>query len=393
MVIPASQVPADTPARPLPSPILRPLRSSSLPSASSVAVSTGSFEVMLNHARMSVERQYPFVNVASLFTAHAALGARSSGSPNHYAPPLHRYGSRPVLLLDYTGALHLRHERRALRQAIKTKTSQLLAERAKQIRIARAWRMRRLRALRSNNGAFITTPGGYPVDGQGEDREAHAGEVAVHYEGVMHTAADMERLINATGARRVAISQELQELREQLTRLAQSKRYGEATHEGCILMLPSPDTQEVRLCSGHHYRTVCFVGEVLMDVVPGEGPCPLPPPAVPSPSAVTEESRRSLSPETRPDHHYHLHQSSVGMSSQREAADTLARDAAPQSAPSWAKAELLGYTIFRRLQQSSKNPQRRGGSPSSISAYLALPACEAATYREWAIQKYGLPQP
>lgn len=376
-----------------------------LPPMTRTFLSTGVFEVMLNHARVCVDRRYPFLDPTSLFTAHAAASAASSGeaAASDVMPPLHRYGCRPILLLDYTGTLHLRHQRRARQAAIKDEVSKLLAERADQIRTARYWRMRRLRACRGSGALLTVSPprrgvrNEEEVDGAAVDEQGGATQrksPPTRPRDVPRTAADVDRLIAATGTRRAAITRQLQALREERVQLAQAKHRSAATLEGCVLMLPSPGTHEVRLCSGHHYRTVCFVGEQLMDIVPGEGPVPRPNASLPAPAPV-----RSVSTATP----------STGALAQAEANtnDRTQVEGSQLRMPAWAKAELSGLDIFRRVHSRKRLPTRRSpvgvagdemvdGHDSStaasamIDAYLALSACEAAMYREWAIQKNGL---
>jgi hypothetical protein len=339
-----------------------------------LATNTTAFEVMMNHTRLSVDRRYPFLNPASLFTAHAPSGVAGSVElAADLVPPLHQYGHRPVLLLDYTGTLHMRHQRRQRQREIKEEIIRLEAEHADQVRIGRMWRMRRLRARRGNHADFI--------------------------------ASDADRVISATGARRLAISHQLQGLREELAYLAQVKRYAEATREGCVLLLPSPETQEVRLCSGHHYRTVCFVGQELMDIVPGEGPVPRPlptteTPAAPAPKVTAAASVRSVSPASHSDHPPHRHRrrrrSESTDARSRAVTDGASHTDADAVAPMWANAELRGFSIYRRVQRFSRKLTRcrtcgdgesNDEGCAAMAAYLALPACEAAMYREWAIRK------
>ncbi|KPA75987.1 hypothetical protein ABB37_08139 [Leptomonas pyrrhocoris] len=359
---------------------------------------------MLNHARVNVDRRYPFLNPTSLFTA------RATPSDSVVPPNLHRYGNRPVLLLDSTGALYLQMQRRARRQEILTGIGRLLAERADLIQTARVWRMRLLRSTRRNSSVFDVATSSIPTGEQAEEEEGegvHTKSIVVVHEGVRRSAADVQHLIRSTGARRAAITLELKALRSQLAHLTQAKRYGEATREGCVLLLPSPVTHEVRLCSGHHYRTVCFVGEELMDIVPGDG---LAPPPLSAPSSLTTTTaaaaaRRSLSSEagSRPPHH--SPPTVVPPTPPLEAEDDPAQRAAQPPTPSWVNAELSGYTIFRRLRAAEEKRRRHGGrrgravsgdgdssdeATATLNAYLALSACEAAMYREWGIQKYGL---
>lgn len=403
---------------------------------SSVSASTGVFEVMLNHARVRVDRRYPFLNPTSLFTAHTTSSANCGESVEGLDPPLHRYGHRPVLLLDYTGMLHLRHQRRARRQEILAQVQHLLAERQDQIRSARAWRMRLLRATRGNkasithkerasstdeaSGTTGESDAGSKSETSDEERENdHDNDVRREEEpdnadvnnanteeerrnadeNVLYTHADVMRLIGATGERRAAITRELVELRTELRELAHAKQLGAANREGCVLMLPSPGTQEVRLCSGHHYRTVCFVGEELMDVVPGEGPVPRPvPQRDPSTRPPVSPERHDVAPPR------------LNRESGREGEDRARRDDSQQ--PLWATAEVSGYAIYARQRQHETRRKRRRSSgdggdggheaeedgesdeaPATLDAFLALPACEAAMYREWAIRKHSPSSP
>lgn len=288
-------------------------------------------------------------------------------------PPLHRYGHRPVLLLDYTGVSRLHKERTGRRAAVEADIEKLLEEREGQMRKAQVYHVRRQRARLPPPPAVTSSSSTATEEKEEEEEKGEKNDATATRKrktrrrrvdgGVVRSEAFYTDLIRTTAARRNAISRQLTVLRKELKVLRGAKQIYTAPHDGQVLLLPSPSTGAVRLCPGHHYKTVCFVGEEVRDIIPGEGPVPQPPP---SPSS--EDAVRRLS------------------------------EAVLQTNPQWLAAEVAAFKLLRRRREMERGVKRQRGESArseitaplefeseedreSLRAYLALPACEAATLR------------
>ncbi|KAK7194636.1 hypothetical protein NESM_000382300 [Novymonas esmeraldas] len=293
------------------------------------------FSVMINHRRVFASVEHPFLTARDLRTIVAA-----AASPTHLTTD----EERPVLLLDYTSTLCMRRQRRQRRLELQRRASELTAERVDVVRASNTRLMQRARA-------------------------------SVHE---LERLAALEIHITALSRRRKDITQKLLDVRRKLQALLQEKRASAASHAGCVLMLPSPDTGEVQLFPGHHYRTVCFVGEELCEVPQYRSTC--------------------LSNATQPE-------STKDKINGDGDGDATARPS-NNARPRWAVAELLGYLLFRQLtlhpHSNGKGgriaPGHSGGTDlrkiaaganyDLIDDYFALPASVAAMYREWAMDNF-----
>uniref|UniRef100_A0A1E1IQU7 Uncharacterized protein n=2 Tax=Leishmania guyanensis species complex TaxID=38579 RepID=A0A1E1IQU7_LEIGU len=375
------------------------------------------FVVMLNHKRMIVPAEHPFLIPRDLISPRATRTVAeddqrttdasdvgncvvaAEGAARH---PVHCYGDRPVLLLDCTGALRQRRLRRQRRLELQSRASKLVAARADLLRTKNLWSMRCIRARRRNKEQWLPEPalcnaGGHADRGGGDSTVSAPSDAA-------RGGVPAKHLMSALSVQRKAITREVKEVRRELLTLLQEKRTQAATRDGCVLMLPSPETGEVRLLPGHHYRTVCFVGDELRDVLPSD--------ARDTDTATVQRRQRRAPPLREPA----SEGTTCALSDEggAEGEHTLAKET---KRPLWAMAELLGYVLY--LRQCHRNPDyhsRRGATLGSdsidyqevregrvdydkiaatisydmVDDYLALPTCEIAMYREWAIDKFKL---
>ncbi|CAJ1986750.1 hypothetical protein conserved [Leishmania donovani] len=377
------------------------------------------FVVMLNHKRMIVPAEHPFLIPRALFAPRAAKAAAEDGrsatgacdvgdcvvaAEGAASRPLHCYGDRPVLLLDCTGALLQRRQRRQRRQELQSRASQLVAARADLLRTKNLWSMRRIRARRQNKE--LSAPVSAVGDAGGDAGRGSGDSTARAPSGAAEGGDSTSHLLSELSRQRKAITHEMKEIRRELLTLLQEKRKQAATRDGCVLMLPSPETGEVQLFPGHHYRTVCFVGDELREVLPSDA------------DVATAHHWQHRTPPLRK-------LASEGVARELSGNDEGGAEGEHTSAkmaerPLWAMAELLGYVLY--LRQCRRNPHyrsRRGAtfdddsiecqegregrvdfdkiaasiSYDMVDQYLALPACEMAMYREWAIDKFKLLPP
>lgn len=380
------------------------------------------FVVMLNHKRMIVPAEHPFLMPRALFAPRApkavaedgrsATGACDVGdcvvaAEGAASPPLHCYGNRPVLLLDCTGALRQRRLRRQRRQELQSRALQLVAARADLLRTKNLWSMRRTRARRQNKELSVPVSG---VGDRGGDPDRHTGDSAPRApSGATEGGDSTTHLLSELSRQRKAITHEMKETRRELLALLQEKRKQAATRDGCVLMLPSPETGEVQLFPGHHYHTVCFVGDELREVLPSE--------ARDTDGATAHHWQHRTPPLRELAFKGFARELSQNDEGGAEGEHTSAK--VPER-PLWAMAELLGYVLY--LRQCRRNPHYRSHrsdtldddtiecqegregrvdfdkiaatiSYDMVDHYLALPACEMAMYREWAIDKFKLLPP
>ncbi|KAG5485654.1 hypothetical protein LSCM4_06612 [Leishmania orientalis] len=380
------------------------------------------FVVMLNHKRVVVSAEYPFLRPRDLFAPRTTKAVTEAGrcatgacdpdgcvvaADEATSRPLHCYGDRPVLLLDCTGELRQRRQRRQRRQELLSRASKLVAARADLLRTQSLWSTRWTRARRHNKElsvpmAAVDDAGVAPDRGGDDSTDSSSCGAAAGGVSVQH-------LLSQLSQQRKAITHEIKAVRHELLGLLQEKREQAATREGCVLMLPSPETGEVRLLPGHHYRTACFVSDELREVLPSDARGMDVAPwhrrhhrTPPQRESASELMARELS-----------HSDEGGAEGEQTMSKAIKR-------PLWAKAELLGYVLY--LRQCRRNPHcrshrgatlgndstdyqelREGGadlekiaatiSYDMVENYLALPACEVAMYREWAIDKFHLLPP
>ncbi|KAG5484984.1 hypothetical protein LSCM1_07063 [Leishmania martiniquensis] len=374
------------------------------------------FVVMINHKRITVPAEHPLLRPCDLFAPRAtktvaedsrqAAGADEAddcvaAAEEAASRPLHCYGDRPVLLLDCTGALRQRRQRRQRRQELQSRASQLAAERADLLRTQSLWSTRLTRARRQSKqptapAAAVDDVGGAPDKFGGDSAGSESCDAAVG-------CASMKHLLSELSHRRKSNTCEMKEVRDELLALLQQKREQASTRDGCVLMLPSPETGEVRLLPGHHYRTVCFVGDELCEVLP------------------SDSRDRNVAPLRRRQHRAPPLRASASegiarvlSESDEDGAESERALAKANTRPLWAKAELLGYALY--LRQCRRNPQYRSCRGATLDAdrtvdqelrdgctdvgkiaatisydmvdnYFALPSCEMAMYREWATDK------
>ncbi|KAG5506291.1 hypothetical protein JIQ42_07909 [Leishmania sp. Namibia] len=380
------------------------------------------FVVMLNHKRVVVSAEHPFLRPRDLFTPRTtkavtgvdqcATGACDPddcfvAADKATSRPLHCYGDRPVLLLDCTGELRQRRQRRQRRQELLSRASKLVAARADLLRTQSLWSTRWTRARRHNKElsvpmAAVNDAGVAPDRGGGDSTDSNSCGTAAGGVSVQH-------LLSQLSHQRKAITHEIKAVRHELLGLLQERREQAATREGCVLMLPSPETGEVRLLPGHHYRTVCFVSDELREVLPSDA----------RDTDVAPWHRRHHRTPPQRESASELMARELSQSDEGGAEGEQTTSKAIKR-PLWAKAELLGYVIY--LRQCRRNPHcrsrrgatlgndstdyqklREGGadlekiaatiSYDMVENYLALPACEVAMYREWAIDKFHLLPP
>ncbi|KAG5510300.1 hypothetical protein JKF63_07628 [Porcisia hertigi] len=395
--------------------------------AKSHSNSRGDFAVMLNHQRMVVPAEHPFLNPRDLFLPRATkaiakdgCGAGPAVAASH---PSNFYGDRPVLLLDCTGALRLRRLRRQRRRELQLRASTLTATRADLLRTIKLWFTRRTRARQQHKRLRISETA---VSNVGDPDAVGEGDAAASASSSVGEGGVCEKdFFSELSHQRRAITNQMKEVRHELWTLLQEKRKQSAMREGCVLMLPSPDTGLVQLFPGHHYRTVCFVGDELLEVLPSD---------TRGTDSTTVQHSQHQTPSLR---ELRLGGTARELSGDDDEghAEGKHTPAKETSRPPWATAELLGYVIF--LSQCRNNPQCGGGggggeeeegggggggssapgfditdcyegreghvvdvekiastiSYDMVDDYLALPACEMAMYREWAIDKFKfLPQ-
>lgn len=237
------------------------------------------FTVALNGRLYAVHSEDPFLNPRDLFLPHGSAAAASSASARDGldeggavdgAETLHAYGNQPVLLLDCTGAQVLRVRRRRERAAVLERMALSHAEKLDIKRTRSRWIMRRVRAGRSQRDVRVPVSELRPVMGEAPASGPPAAPAAapVTAPDGAEATVPLQVLLGELSRRRRALEAEVKSCELRLRALLTEKRRSSVAREGCVLLLPSPDTGNVRLHPRHHYRTVCFVGEELREVLP-----------------------------------------------------------------------------------------------------------------------------